>query len=75
MRSYIHSALDIEYGPESNEPSEPQWAFHHLWTELANREEALIVATAKVGTLQALLETGKQGSTSNSTIEKELVHL
>ena len=57
MRSYIHSALDIEYGSESNEPSEPQWAFHRLWTELPNREEALIVAIAKVGTLQPLLET------------------
>ena len=33
------------------------------------------VATAEVGTLQALLETERQGSTSDSIMERELVHL
>ena len=33
------------------------------------------VAIVEVGTLQALLETERQGSTSNSTMERELVHL
>ena len=43
--------------------------------ELAKREEALRVATAKVGTLQALLETERHGSTSDSMVERELVRL
>ena len=75
MKAYIHSTLSIEYGQDSNEPSEMQLAFHCLQTKLAERKEALRVATTEVGTLRALLETGRQGSTSNSTIEKELVHL
>ena len=33
------------------------------------------VATAKVGTLQALLETERQSSTSDPTMERELVYL
>ena len=33
------------------------------------------VATAKVGTLQALLETESHGSTSDSMVERELVRL
>ena len=74
-KAYIHSTLSMEYGQDGDEPSEMQLAFRCLQTELAEREKALRVATKKVGTLQALLETGKQGSTSNSTIEKELVHL
>ena len=50
-------------------------AFHHLQTELAEREEALKVATAEVGTLRALLETERQGFTSDSMMERELVCL
>ena len=50
-------------------------AFHRLKAELAEREEALRVATAEISTLQALLETERQGYTSDSMMEKELVHL
>ena len=74
-RSYIHFTLDIEYRRERNKPSEPQRAFHRLQTELAEREEALRVTTAEVGTLQALLEIERQSSTSNPTMERELVRL
>ena len=49
--------------------------FRLLQTKLAKREEALRVSTAEVGTLQALLKTERQGSTSNSTLERELVCL
>ena len=49
--------------------------FHRLLTELIEREEALRVTTTEVGTLQALLETERQGSTFDSTMERELVHL
>jgi len=65
----------MEYRREGDEPSKPQRAFRHLQDELAEREEALRVATTEVGTLQALLETERQSSTSNPTMEKELVHL
>ena len=58
-----------------DEPSEPQLAFRCLQTELVEREEALRVATAEVGILQALLETERQGSTSDSMMERELVRL
>ena len=75
VRAYIHSTLSMEYGQEGNEPSKPQLAFHRLQIELAKREEALRVTTAKVGTLQALLETERHGSTSDSMVERELVHL
>ena len=74
-RAYIHSTLSIEYGREGDEPSEPQLAFHHLQTELAKRGEALRIAIVEVGTLQALLETKRQGYTSNSMMERELVCL
>ena len=33
------------------------------------------VTTTEVGTLQALLEIERQGSTSDSMMERELVHL
>jgi len=74
-RAYIHSTLSVKYGRDSDEPSEPQLVFRLLQTKLAEREEALRVSTAEVGTLQALLKTERQGSTSNSTLEKELVCL
>ena len=74
-RAYIHSTLSVKYGRESDEPSEPQLVFRLLQTKLAKREEALRVSTAEVGTLQALLKTERQGSTSNSTLERELVCL
>ena len=74
-KAYIHSTLSIEYKREGDEPSELQLAFHRLQAELAEREEALRVATTKVSTLQALLKTERQGYTSNSMMEKELVHL
>lgn len=74
-RSYIHSTLSIEYGRKGDEPSELQLAFSRLQTMLAEREEALRVDIAEVGTLQALLKTKRQGSTSNPTMERELVRL
>jgi len=55
-RSFIHSTLSLEYGP-IDEPSEPQLAFHRLQAKVAKKEKALRVAIAKVGTLQALLDT------------------
>ena len=42
---------------------------------MTEREEALKVATTEVGTLQALLETERQGFISDSMMERELVHL
>ena len=74
-KSCIHSTLSMEYRQEGDEPSESLLAFCRLQTELAEREEALRVATAKVGTLQALLGTERQGPTSNFIMEKELVRL
>ena len=65
----------MEYGREVNEPSEPQLAFRCLQTKLAEKEVTLRVATVEVGTLQALLKTKRQGFTSNSMMERELVHL
>ena len=46
-----------------------------IQTELAERDEALRVANAEVGTLQALLETERQSFTSDPMIERELVCL
>ena len=74
-KAYIHSTLSMEYRREGDEPSEPQLAFCRLQTELAEREEALRIATVEVGTLQALLETKRQGPTFDSVIERELVCL
>ena len=74
-KAYIYSTLSMEYGREVNEPSEPQLAFRRLQTKLAEKEVTLRVATAEVGTLQALLKTKRQGFTSNSMMERELVHL
>ena len=74
-KSYIHFTLDIEYRREGDKPSRPQQAFRCLQTESAEREEALRVAIAEVGTLQALLEIERQSSTSDPTMERELVHL
>jgi len=51
VKSYINSALDMEYRRKGDEPSEPQRAFRHLQTKLAEKEEALRVATVEVGTL------------------------
>ena len=68
VKAYIHSTLSMEYGWEGDKPSESQ-------TELAERKEALRVATAEVGTLQALLRTKRQRPTSDSMMERELVHL
>ena len=42
---------------------------------LAERKEALRVVTAKMSTLQALLEIERQSSTSDPTMERELVCL
>ena len=65
----------MEYRREGDEPRESQRAFGRLQTKLAGREKALRVAIAKVGTLQALLETKRQSSTFNPTIERKLVRL
>ena len=62
-RSFIHSTLSLEYGL-AIEPSEPQLAFRRLQAEVA-KKEALRVATAEVGTLQALLNTKRQSYTSS----------
>ena len=56
-KAYVHSTLSMEYRREGDKPSESQLAFRHLQTELAKKEKALRVATAKVGTLWVLLET------------------
>lgn len=50
-------------------------AFCHLQTKLPKGKEALRVATAEVGTLQALLEIEREASTSDSLMERELVFL
>ena len=42
--SYIQSTLSLKYR-SADEPSEPQLAFHHLQAEVAEKEEALEVAT------------------------------
>ena len=55
-RSFIHSTLSLEYGP-TNEPSEPQLAFRCFQAKVAEKEEALRVATIEVETLKALLDT------------------
>ena len=65
----------MEYGQEGDEPSDLKLAFCHLQIELAEREEALRVVTIEVDTLQALLETRRQGFTFDSTMERELVCL
>ena len=67
-RSFILSTLSLEYG-STDEPSGPQLAFPCLQAELAKKEEALRVATTKVGTLQALLDTERQGCTSSPSME------
>ena len=74
-KAYIHSTLSMEYGREGNKPSEPQLAFRRLQTELVEKEEALRVTTAKVGTLRALLETKRICSISDSMMVRELVYL
>ena len=71
----VHYTLSMEYGREGDKPSELQLAFCRLQTELPEREEALRVAIAEVGTLRALLETNRHGSTSDSTMERKLVYL
>ena len=50
-------------------------AFRHLQAELAEREKAIRVAIAEAGSLQALLDTEKEISTSSPTLERELVCL
>ena len=65
----------MEYGREGDKPSEPQWAFRRLQTELVKREEALRIAGAEVSTLHALLEIERQSSISNPTMKRELVRL
>lgn len=65
----------MEFGQEGDESNMLQLAFHRLQIELVEREEALRVTTTEVSTLQALLETEWQGSTSDSTMERELVLL
>jgi len=73
-RSFIHSTLSLEY-ERVDEPSEPQLAFRHLYTEVVEKKEALKVATVEDGTFQALLDTEKQGCTSSPSMERELVRL
>ena len=74
-KAYIHSNLSKKYGQKGDKSSELQLAFCYLQTELAEREEALRVATVEVGTLQALLGIERQGPTYDSMMERELVHL
>ena len=75
VKFYIHSTLDMKYGGEDDKPSKRQRAFCRLQIELVEREEALKVATAKVGTLQALLETERQSFAPDPAMERELVRL
>ena len=55
--------MSWEYGL-AVELSEPRLAFRRLQAEVAEKVEALRVANAEVGTLQALLGTKRQGYTS-----------
>ena len=48
--SFIHSTLSLEYGP-IDEPSEPQLAFRHFQVKVVEKEEALRVTIAEVGTV------------------------
>ena len=73
-RSFIDSTLSLEYGL-ADMPNKPQIAFCCLQAKLPEKKEALRVATAKVGTLQALLDTDRESSTSSPTLERELVCL
>ena len=50
-------------------------AFHHLQAIVAEKKEALRVATTEVSALQALLDSERQGYTSSPSMSKELVHL
>ena len=59
----------MEYG-SADEPSKPQLAFHRLQVEVVEKEKALRVATTKVGTLQPLLYTERQSSTTSPTLER-----
>lgn len=49
-KSYIHPALEMEYGREGNELREPERDFRYFQTELVEKEESLRVATIEVGT-------------------------
>ena len=73
-RSFIHSTLSQEYG-RADEPKKPQLAFRCLQAEVAKKDETLRVATTKVGTLQALLNTERQGCTLSPSMEKDPVHI
>ena len=73
-RSFIHSTLRLEYGL-ADEPSKPQLAFRRLQAKVTEREEALRVAIAEVGTLQALLDTERQCCISSPDMERELICL
>ena len=64
----------MKYGREGDEPNSHNGLFI-IQTELAERDEALRVANAEVGTLQASLETERQSSTSDPMMERELVCL
>lgn len=72
--SYIHSALSLEYGL-ADELSEPQLAFRHLQTEVAENEEALRVANAEISILQVLLDIESERCTLTPSLKRELVHL
>ena len=48
--SFIHSTLSLEYGP-IDEPSELQLAFCHFQVKVVEKEEALRVTIAEVGTM------------------------
>ena len=49
--------------------------FRHLQAEVAKKKEVLRVTTAKLGTLQVLLDTERQSYTSGPNLERELVQL
>ena len=49
-KSFIHSTLSLDYRL-ADEPSEPQLAFCRLQAKVAEKYEALRVATAEIGTL------------------------
>ena len=70
-RSFIRSTLSLEYGLV-DEPSEPQLAFHHLQAKVVETMKALRVAIVDVGTLQALLDTERQGRTLSPSMVRGL---
>ena len=66
--------MSLKYG-SVDEPNEPQLTFCRLQAKVAEKGEAMRVATVEISILQVLLDTERQSCTSNANLEKELVFL